>query len=68
MVGQSKVLNSPGAENKSKRELFDSLHLELETTKLDKASKSVWDLILVKDWLGKDIDDTVESVYCHLSG
>lgn len=68
MVEQSKVLNTPGAENKSRRELFDALRRELETPVLDKASKSVWDLILAKDGLGKEIDDTVESVYCRLSG
>jgi hypothetical protein len=68
MVEQSKVLNTPGAENKSRRELFDALRRELETPVLDKASKSVWDLILAKDGLGKEIDDTVERVYRRLSG
>lgn len=35
---------------------------------LEKASKSVWDLILEKDGLGKEINETVERVFCHLSG
>jgi hypothetical protein len=30
LVGTSKVLNSPGAENKSRKELFDALRKELE--------------------------------------
>jgi hypothetical protein len=30
MVEQSKVLNTPGAEKKTKRELFDALRQELE--------------------------------------
>lgn len=30
MVEQSKVLNTPGAEKQTKRELFDSLRQELE--------------------------------------
>lgn len=30
MVEQSKVLNTPGAEKKTKRELFDELRRELE--------------------------------------
>jgi hypothetical protein len=30
MVEQSKVLNTPGAEKKTKRELFDALCQELE--------------------------------------
>lgn len=30
MVEQSKVLNTPGAERQTKRELFDSLRRELE--------------------------------------
>lgn len=35
---------------------------------LEKASKSVWDLIIEKDGLGKEINETVERVFCHLSG
>ena len=49
MVEQSKVLNTLGAENKSRRELFDAIRREFETPVLDKASKSDWDLILAKD-------------------
>ena len=30
MVEQSKVLNTPGAEKQTKRELFDALRQELE--------------------------------------
>lgn len=35
---------------------------------LEKASKSVWELILEKDGLGKEINETVERVFCRLSG
>ncbi|KAK1278959.1 hypothetical protein QJS04_geneDACA007095 [Acorus gramineus] len=68
MLEQSKVLNTPGAENKTKRELFDALRGELETSVLEKASRAVWDLILDNDGLGKEISETVEKVYCQLSG
>ena len=64
MVEQSKVLDTPGAENKSRIELFDALRRELETPVLVKALKSVWNLIFEKDGLGKEIDDTFESFYC----
>ncbi|KAK0600914.1 hypothetical protein LWI29_019530 [Acer saccharum] len=68
MAEQSKVLNTPGAEKQTKRELFDALRQELETPVLEKASKSVWELILNSDGLGKDISETVERVFCRLSG
>ncbi|KAA8536757.1 hypothetical protein F0562_029235 [Nyssa sinensis] len=68
MVEQSKVLNTPGAEKQTKRELFDALRQELETSVLEKASKSVWDLILDNGGLGKEISETVERVFCRLSG
>ncbi|OAY69133.1 hypothetical protein ACMD2_02421 [Ananas comosus] len=68
MVEQSKVLNTPGAEKKTKRELFDELRRELETSVLEKASKAVWELILDSSGLGKEITETVEKVYCRLSG
>ncbi|KAG8093120.1 hypothetical protein GUJ93_ZPchr0012g21891 [Zizania palustris] len=68
MVEQSKVLNTPGAEKKTKRELFDALRQELENPVVEKASKAVWDLILDHDRLGKEITDTVEKVYNRLSG
>ncbi|KAL7144367.1 hypothetical protein ABFS83_07G007000 [Erythranthe nasuta] len=68
MVEQSKVLNTPGAEKQTKRELFDALRQELETPVLEKASRSVWDLILDQNGLGKEISDTVERVFCQLSG
>ncbi|XP_072976451.1 uncharacterized protein [Typha angustifolia] len=68
MVEQSKVLNTPGAEKKTKRELFDALRRELETPVLEKASKAVWELILDNNGLGKEITETVERVYCRLSG
>ncbi|KAK9689857.1 hypothetical protein RND81_09G086300 [Saponaria officinalis] len=68
MVEQSKVLNTPGAEKQTKRELFDSLRQELEAPVLEKASKSVWDLILDGFGLGKEISETVERVFCRLSG
>ncbi|XP_058082816.1 uncharacterized protein LOC131230829 isoform X1 [Magnolia sinica] len=68
MVEQSKVLNTPGAERQTKRELFDALRRELETPVLEKASKSVWELILDDNGLGKEISETVEKVYCRLSG
>ncbi|XP_078442576.1 antigenic heat-stable protein [Wolffia australiana] len=68
MVEQSKVLNTPGAEKQTKRELFDALRQELETSVLEKASKAVWELILDSNNLGKDISETVEKVYKKLSG
>uniref|UniRef100_A0A5B7BIP1 Uncharacterized protein n=1 Tax=Davidia involucrata TaxID=16924 RepID=A0A5B7BIP1_DAVIN len=68
MVEQSKVLNTPGAEKQTKRELFDALRQELETSVLEKASKSVWELILDNNGLGKEISETVEGVFCRLSG
>ncbi|KAI7748540.1 hypothetical protein M8C21_013474 [Ambrosia artemisiifolia] len=68
MVEQSKVLNTPGAEKQTKRELFDALRQELETPVLEKASKSVWELILDGNGLGKEINETVEKVFCKLSG
>ncbi|XP_042517591.1 uncharacterized protein LOC122091631 [Macadamia integrifolia] len=68
MVEQSKVLNTPGAEKQTKRELFDALRWELETPVLEKASKAVWELILDDNGLGKEISETVERVYCRLSG
>eukprot|EP00494_Astrolonche_serrata_P023532 UN23790 len=60
MVEQSKVLKTPGAEEKTKRELFDALREELETPVLEKASKAVWELILDNGGLGKEITETVE--------
>ncbi|KAE9611915.1 hypothetical protein Lal_00048981 [Lupinus albus] len=68
MAEQSKVLNTPGAEKQTKRELFDALRQELEASVLEKASKSVWDLILDNAGLGKEISETVEKVFCRLSG
>ncbi|GAB4843024.1 hypothetical protein Ancab_013001 [Ancistrocladus abbreviatus] len=68
MVEQSKVLNTPGAEKQTKRELFDALRQELEAPVLEKASRSVWELILDNDVLGKEICDMVEKVFCRLSG
>ncbi|KAL6519775.1 hypothetical protein OROMI_032669 [Orobanche minor] len=74
MVEQSKVLKTPGAEKQTKRELFDALRQELEgkntcrTPVLEKASRSVWELILDQHGLGKEICDTVERVFCQLSG
>ncbi|KAJ0980594.1 hypothetical protein J5N97_008849 [Dioscorea zingiberensis] len=68
MVEQSKVLNTPGAEKQTKRELFDALRRELEAPALEKASKAVWDLILDNNGLGKEINETVEGVFCRLSG
>ncbi|CAH8330376.1 unnamed protein product [Eruca vesicaria subsp. sativa] len=68
MAEESKVLNTPGAEKQTKRELFDALRQELEGPVLEKASKSVWELILENDGLGKEINETVERVFCRLSG
>ncbi|PKI32013.1 uncharacterized protein LOC116213804 [Punica granatum] len=68
MAEESKVLKAPGAEKQSKRELFDALRQELEAPVLEKASKSVWDIILDNDGLGKEINETVERVFCRLSG
>lgn len=68
MAEQSKVLNMPGAEKQTKRELFDALRQELEGPVLEKASKSVWELMLDNNGLGKEISETVERVFCRLSG
>ncbi|KAI3918996.1 hypothetical protein MKW98_017444 [Papaver atlanticum] len=68
MVGKSEVLNTPGAEKKTKRELFDALRQELEAPVLEEASKSVWELIMDDNGLGKEITETVEKVFCRLSG
>ncbi|KAK6915661.1 hypothetical protein RJ641_020778 [Dillenia turbinata] len=68
MVEQSKVLNTPGAEKQTKRELFDALRQELENPVLEMASKSVWELILDENGLGKEISEMVEKVFCRLSG
>ncbi|XP_026457456.1 uncharacterized protein LOC113358145 isoform X1 [Papaver somniferum] len=68
MVGKSAVLNTPGAEKKTKRELFDALRQELEAPVLEEASKFVWELILDDNGLGKEITETVEKVFCRLSG
>ncbi|CAN1219539.1 hypothetical protein LINPERPRIM_LOCUS1631 [Linum perenne] len=38
------------------------------TPVLEKASKSVWELILDNSGLGKEISETVEKVFCRLSG
>ncbi|XP_043696597.1 uncharacterized protein LOC122647210 [Telopea speciosissima] len=38
------------------------------TPVLEKASKAVWELILDDKGLGKEISETVERVYCRLSG
>ncbi|KAF6143348.1 hypothetical protein GIB67_001292 [Kingdonia uniflora] len=68
MVEQSKVVNTPGAEKLTKRELFDALRQELETPALEEASKSVWELILDTSGIGKEINETVGRVFCQLSG
>lgn len=68
MAEQSKVLNTPGAEKQTKRELFDALRQELESSVLEKASKAVWELILDSNGLGTEICETVENVFCRLSG
>ncbi|WOL19120.1 hypothetical protein Cni_G27917 [Canna indica] len=68
MVEQSRVLNTPGAEKQTKRELFDSLRRELETPVLEKASRAVWELIVDDNGLGKEISETVEKTFCRLSG
>ncbi|PPD83373.1 hypothetical protein GOBAR_DD19697 [Gossypium barbadense] len=68
MAEQSKVLNTSGAEKQTKRELFDALRQELETPVLERASKAVWELILDSNGLGKEISETVERVFCKLSG
>ncbi|KMZ63166.1 hypothetical protein ZOSMA_41G00080 [Zostera marina] len=68
MVEQSKVLNTPGAEKQTKRELFDALRRELETPVLEKASKSVWELIVGSDGVGKEISEIVGKTFFRLSG
>jgi len=68
LVGTSKVLNSPGAENKSRKELFDALRKELEEPVLEKASVAAWGIILDKEGVGKEIVEKVDAVYARLSG
>nr|POF23705.1 hypothetical protein CFP56_67917 [Quercus suber] len=50
-----KIINQPRAN-------------ELETPVLERASKSVWELMLDNNGLGKEISETVEKVFCRLSG
>ncbi|CAI9103518.1 OLC1v1002015C1 [Oldenlandia corymbosa var. corymbosa] len=38
------------------------------TSVLEKASKSVWEMMLDNNGLGKEISETVERVFCRLSG
>ncbi|GMY27900.1 hypothetical protein FCV25MIE_23142 [Fagus crenata] len=82
MVEQSKVLNTPGAEKQTKRELFDALRQELEhflvtfwlwvghsaevVMRLSTAATGL--LILDNNGLGKEITESVERVFCRLSG
>lgn len=69
MVENSKVLKKSGAEKQTKRELFDALRQELEAPVLEMASKSVWELIVdTNNDIGKEISETVENVFCKLSG
>ncbi|KAI9187463.1 hypothetical protein LWI28_028424 [Acer negundo] len=72
MSEQSKVLNTPGAEKQTKRELFDALQQELDCSIYAEITfKPVlenWELILNSDGLGKDISKTVERVFSRLSG
>ncbi|EFJ22337.1 hypothetical protein SELMODRAFT_17035, partial [Selaginella moellendorffii] len=67
LVEKSQCLNSPGADNKTRRELFDALRRELEGPVLDRASKAAWELILSKENLGKEIAEAVDSTYSKLS-
>ncbi|KAI5071485.1 hypothetical protein GOP47_0013736 [Adiantum capillus-veneris] len=68
MVEQSQTLNTPGAEKKSKRDLFVSLKHELEGPVLERASKAAWELILSKEGIGKEIMETVYRAYNQLHG
>ncbi|KAD6795491.1 hypothetical protein E3N88_06387 [Mikania micrantha] len=50
---------------------FKEYHYEngrAEIPVLEKASKSVWELILDSKGLGREINETVEKVFCRLSG
>lgn len=42
--------------------------MQCRTPVLEKASKAVWELILDNGGLGKEITETVEKVFCRLSG
>eukprot|EP00250_Pteridium_aquilinum_P013415 c21328_g1_i1 orf=810-1367(-) len=68
MVEQSQTLNTPGAEQKSKRDLFVSLKHELEGPVLERASKAAWELILSKEGIGKEVMETVYRAYNQLHG
>lgn len=68
LVAGSKVLNTPGAENRSRRELFEALRKELEEPVLEKASVAAWGIILDKEGVGKEIVEKVDAVYARLSG
>ncbi|XP_024376351.1 uncharacterized protein [Physcomitrium patens] len=67
LVASSKVLNTPGAENKSRKELFEALRKELEEPVLEKASVAAWGIILDKEGVGKEIVEKVDAVYARLS-
>lgn len=45
-----------------------SMFISCRASVLEKASKSVWDLIVDNNGLGKEISETVERVFCRLSG
>ncbi|KAG0571995.1 hypothetical protein KC19_VG060100 [Ceratodon purpureus] len=68
LVASSKVLNTPGAENKSRKELFEALRKELEEPVLEKASVAAWGIILDKEGVGQEIVEKVDAVYARLSG
>ena len=48
--------------------LLGSILILCRAPVLEKASKSVWDLILDNNGLGMEISETVERVFCRLSG
>ncbi|KAH0883906.1 hypothetical protein HID58_060002, partial [Brassica napus] len=73
MAEESKVLNTPGADKQTEQKLFDALRQELELysshlSYFDITFLAIWELVLEEDGLGKEINETVEHVFCRLCG
>nr|XP_023873717.1 uncharacterized protein LOC111986314 [Quercus suber] len=65
-----KIINQPRANEIASNLLVveTGKGLLLKTPVLERASKSVWELMLDNNGLGKEISETVEKVFCRLSG
>ncbi|GAQ82705.1 hypothetical protein KFL_001200290 [Klebsormidium nitens] len=67
-VERSQVLQAPGAERRSRRELFEALRRELQSKVLERASEAAWNAILSKDSVGRQIEEQVEKTWWELNG